>query len=175
MPFKLAVRNGDYENAPEGTVQAVVVDVIDLGMRPNKFKPGESVQKAQVAFQTEDETSAGSPFVVRSFPMTASMDRKANLRKLIETINGSIKDEDLDAEGEFDIESIIGRNCLVTIEHSPEKEGKIYANVVAVGALPKSMKTKLESRDYTRVQDRDEISFDTEQLETADEKALAKF
>ena len=33
-----------YEPCPAGTHHAVCVDVIDLGMKPNPFKPGEMME-----------------------------------------------------------------------------------------------------------------------------------
>ena len=156
--MKISARNqgGNFTPAPAGTTQGVLVDIIDLGKRPDRFNPGEEVHQMQLAFQLEDEMDNGEPFVVRTFPLRASLNPKSKLFQTITAMRGKITDEELDEEGDFDLDSLIGTNCLVTVEQTEKEGGKIYANVTSVSQLPKKNKTVLEPRNYVRVQDREE-------------------
>lgn len=155
----------NFEIPEEGTGQAVVVDVIDLGLKEDKFSPGEMVHQLTIALQTEDETSEGKPFLVRSYPFRASTNSKSNLYKAIKLIIGrDLEDTDFDSEGDVDLDALlIGRNVNVTIQHNT-KGDKTYANVVDFGALTKSQvkAALLEPRDYVRVQDREEKNEDSD-------------
>jgi hypothetical protein len=52
----------------------------------------------------------------------------------------------------FDVESMIGRNCLLNVTHNQVGD-KTYANVASVNPLMKGMPT-LSPRDYVRKVDR---------------------
>lgn len=152
--------SSSFETAPEGTSQAVVVDIVDLGMNKDFFNEGEMIHQVRVAFQTEDETTEGKPFLVSTFPVKASLNSKSNLYKTIikPLIGRDLTAEDYDAEGDVDLDALlIGLNANVTIEHK-EKGEKTYANVVGVSPLTKGqLKAELlVPRDYVRVQDREE-------------------
>src|SRR5689334_21178594 len=73
--------------APEGTHQAVCVDVIDKGMQPNKFKDGALQHKIDIAWQIDEAREDGKRFVVYK-RYTLSLNEKANLRKDLETWRG---------------------------------------------------------------------------------------
>lgn len=156
MKLSGRTQGGNFEPAPAGTQQGVLVDIIDLGERPDTFNPGQVVHKMQLAFQLEDEMDNGEPFVVRTFPLRASLNPKSKLFQTITAMRGKITDEELDEDGDFDLDTLIGTNCLVTVEHAEKEGGKVYANVTAVSQLPKKTTTRLEPRNYVRVQDREE-------------------
>jgi len=161
--MKLAKSNSSFQLAPEGTTQAVVVDVVDKGMMPG-FNPEELVQKVQLVFQTEEETDEGVPFTVQSFPLNASINSKSTLYKeYIKPILGrGLEEKDFDEEGEVDLDTLlIGKNANVTIEHKTKGENT-YANITGVGTLTTKQEkgAKLEPRNYVRRQDReDDTSF----------------
>ncbi len=153
--------SSSFEAAPEGTAQAVVVDVVDLGMAEDRFNPGEMIQQLRVAFQTEEETSDGKPFLVSTYPVKASLNSKSNLVKTIikPLIGRDLVAEDYDAEGDVDLDALlIGVNANVTIKHN-EKGDRVYANVVDVSPLTKGQlkAEQLVPRDYVRMQDREEL------------------
>ncbi len=161
--MKVKKSSGTYQLAPEGTTQAVVVDVIDEGMQPG-YNPGEMVPKVKLAFQTEEETTEGKPFLVHSFPLNASVNSKSTLYKeFIKPILGrDLEADDFDDDNDIDLDALLmGKNANITIKHT-EKGEKTYANIVTVGTLPaKQAKAGLlEPRDYVRKQDReDDTSF----------------
>jgi hypothetical protein len=143
---------GDFTPAPAGVHQAVCVDVIDMGMVLEQF-PGQSakdVHKIRLAWQIEENMNNGKPFLVQK-RYTLSLHEKANLRHDLEGWRARpFTDEELAG---FDVEAVIGKNCLLNVVHSTKPGGKTYANVSAVMPLKKGM-AKMDASEYTRVKDR---------------------
>lgn len=140
--------SGNYTPAPEGTHQAVCVDVIDKGMQPNPFKDGALQHKIDIAWQIDELRDDGKRFVVYK-RYTLSLNEKATLRHDLESWRGRkfTRDEEMG----FDVESVIGANCLINVQHKSgtKDPNKTFANVAAVMALPRGM-SKLTAEGYTR-------------------------
>jgi hypothetical protein len=172
--MKLSKPANNFQLAPEGTTQGVVVDVVDMGMQEDRFNDGEFVHQVRVVFQTEDQTEEGVPFITSTYPVRASINSKAKLYGFIKTLLGrGLEEGDFDSDGEIDLDSLlIGKNANITIEHKTSGE-KTYANVVGIGALTSKQQksTLLEPRDYTRIQDRDDTSFNYGENAKADAAA----
>ncbi len=132
--------------APAGTHQAVCVDVIDKGMVETTWEGKKKMQhKIAIAWQIDELRDDGKRFVLyRRY--TLSLNEKASLRKDLESWRGRAftRDEEMG----FDVESVIGANCLINIQHNKSGE-KTYANVVSVMPLLKGM-PKLAAEDYSR-------------------------
>lgn len=141
-----------YTPPPAGVHQAVCVDVIDKGiLEVNYAGKTKKQHKVSLAWQIDETRDDGKRFIVYK-RYTASLNEKATLRKDLESWRGRAftRDEEMG----FDVENVIGVNCLVNIQHNA-KDGTIYANVVAVMPLAKGMQ-KLTAVDYVREQDRAE-------------------
>lgn len=140
----------DFQPAPAGVHQAVCVDVVDLGILEVTYKGETKKQhKVNLAWQIAEARDDGKPFLVFK-RYTLSLSEKANLRKDLEAWRG--KPFSGDEEMGFDVESVIGANCLLNIQH--KKSGDTtYANVVSITPLLKGMPL-LSARDYVRKQDR---------------------
>lgn len=129
------------ELAPEGTHNAVCVQVIDLGtQKVRDFKDKEKfndVRKLNMAFQlVEEETSEGKAVVVyRQYTFSASP--KSNLMKDLKAWVG-LKIENA---ADFDTDTLLGKACSITVEHETTEKGT-YANISNIAALPKGMKAK---------------------------------
>jgi hypothetical protein len=137
-----------YAPTPEGTHQAVCVDIIDKGKQPNPFKEGALQHKVDIAWQVDELRDDGKRHVVYK-RYTASLNEKATLRHDLESWRGRPF-----TTGElagFDLESIIGANCLLNVVHKPSTKdpSKVFANVAAVMPLIRGMQ-KLEPVDYKR-------------------------
>lgn len=150
----VAKANGDggktFEPAPEGVHQGVCVDVIDLGILDVTWQGQSKKQhKINVAWQINELRDDGKPFLVFK-RYTLSLSEKANLRKDLESWRG--KAFTRDEEMGFDVESVIGANCLLNIQHKVSGD-KTYANVVSIMPLAKGM-AKISATDYVRKQDR---------------------
>lgn len=149
----VAKANGDgktFDPAPAGVHQGVCVDVIDLGVLDVTWQGKSKKQhKINVAWQITETREDGKPFLVFK-RYTLSLSEKANLRKDLESWRGRAftRDEEMG----FDVESVIGANCLLNIQHN-EVADKTYANVVSIMPLVKGM-SKMAAADYVRKQDR---------------------
>lgn len=140
----------DFQPAPVGVHQAVCVDVVDLGILEVTYKGETKKQhKVNLAWQLSELRDDGKPFLVFK-RYTLSLSEKANLRKDLESWRGRkfTRDEEMG----FDVESIIGANCLLNITHNQTGD-KTYANVVSIMPLVKGMPT-LSAKDYVRKADR---------------------
>jgi hypothetical protein len=134
-----------FTPAPEGVHQAVCVDVIDKGMHPNKFNPGKDQRKIDVAWQINERRDDGKPYLVYK-RYTLSLNEKATLRHDLESWRG--KAFTSDEERGFDVETIIGHNCLINVQHNVSGD-RTYANVKAVMPLAKGMQ-KMAAEGYER-------------------------
>lgn len=129
--------------APAGTHYARCYQIVDLGTHEKVF-PGKAPRLAReirVSWELPDEKHAFSeekgeqPFSVHK-TYTLSLHEKSNLRHDLESWRGrQFTDEELK---KFDLVAILSAACLVTVTHV-EKQGKRYANVVSVAAVPKGM------------------------------------
>jgi len=149
----VAKASGDgqtFTPAPAGVHQAVCVDVVDLGLLDVTWQGVKKTQhKVNVAWQIAEDRDDGKPYLVFK-RYTLSLSEKANLRKDLESWRG--KKFTRDEEMGFDIERLIGVNCLLNITHNEVKD-KTYANVVSIMPLVKGMPT-ISARDYVRKMDR---------------------
>ena len=76
-----------FTPAPEGTHQAVCVDILDKGMLPNKFREGALQRKIDIAWEITETRDDGKRFVVYK-RYTLSLNEKANLRHDLESWRG---------------------------------------------------------------------------------------
>jgi hypothetical protein len=137
---------GGTTPAPEGAHQAVCVDVIDKGMVESNFDGKPKMQhKVSVAWQIDATRDDGKRFVIYK-RYTLSLNEKATLRKDLESWRGRAftREEEMG----FDVESVIGANCLINVQHA-KKGDKTYANVVSVMPLFKGLQ-KMVPVGYVR-------------------------
>ena len=141
-----------FTPAPEGVHHAVCCDVIDLGLMDTGFKDEKTGQpkiqhKINVVWQIGELRDDGKRFQLYK-RYTLSLGDKAILRHDLESWRG--KAFTFDELAGFDVEKLIGANCLVNVQHRKSKDGtKTYANVVAVMPLVKGM-PKMGIHDYER-------------------------
>lgn len=136
--------DNNIEPAPEGNHFAVCDMVVDLGKQLTEYK-GEKKEKHQVyirwqipserkEWEYEGEKHEGPVQIGKTY--TASLNEKSNLRKDLKSWRTrDFTAEELDA---FDVSKLLGVSAMVTITHT-DKDDKTYANVSAVGGLPKGM------------------------------------
>ena len=133
--MKLPEPGNQREVAPEGNHVAVCRQFIDLGTQTTVYKDDTKAQrKVLLGWELCDESdSEGRPFMVfRRY--TFSMYEAATFRKHLESWRGKkFQPEDFGPDG-FDTRNLIGVPCMVQVSHSNG-----YANVDAVGSLPKGM------------------------------------
>lgn len=137
MPIIAKRDNVSFEQPTPGTVQAVCVFVHDIGNQPGEYQGKPNVaHKAIVAWELKQKMTqgeyAGKPFMITRY-YTVSLSEKSNLRKDLESWRGrAFTDDELDG---FDIETIRGANCLLSIVATESGKRKVSG----VMALPVGM------------------------------------
>jgi hypothetical protein len=155
---------GNFQPAPSGVHQAVCVDVVDLGMLDVAWQGKTKRQhKVNVAWQINEDRDDGKPYLVFK-RYTLSLHEKAGLRKDLESWRGRkfTRDEEMG----FDLESVIGANCLLNITHNQVAD-KTYANVVSIMPLAKGMPA-MAARDFVRKVDREPVANEHHTEQAAD-------
>ena len=134
-----APNDKDFELPPAGTHKAICYRVIDLGTQETTYQGTPKKQhKILVSWELPDEKmSDDRPFTI-STRYTWSMSEKGNLRADLESWRGVPFTEKDFGPGGFDIKSIIGKGCLLTIVQET-KNGKTYANIKSISKLMKGM------------------------------------
>ncbi len=149
-----------YAPAPAGVHQGVCVDVIDKGVLEVTYAGKTKKQhKVSLAWQIDEARDDGKLHIVYK-RYTLSLNEKATLRKDLESWRGRAftRDEEMG----FDVESIIGANCLLNVQHNTSGD-RTYANVVAVMPISKGMTKRAVADGYVREQDRTETPAEDEQ------------
>jgi hypothetical protein len=151
MPIIAKDSGGNFLPAPPGTHQAVCVDVIDEGMQPG-FEDQKEVHKISLVWQI-DETNPETDyrFTVRKW-YTLSLNEKSNLSGDLEAWFGRTFTTE-ERQGGFDVETVVGRGCQLTVAHKITGAGKTRAAVKTVSGLGKGM-SPMQPHDYVRVKDR---------------------
>lgn len=123
---------GTFQPVEVGSHIAVCFSLIDLGIQGGgKF---EAKPKVAISFQFPGQlTDDGKPKVITQ-QYTNSMNKKANLRKTVETWFGKSFPSDKAAE-EFDLSLLLGRACLANVIHKDGGE-KTFANINAIMPIP---------------------------------------
>lgn len=128
-----------YELPPQGTFLARCYQFIHIGTVEDTYM-GEvkKFNKIRLSFELPTKTKvfkegeSAKPITVHQ-EYTLSMGSKANLRKIVEGIIGTtLKDEEAYA---FDVESLVGKPCLLTIKHKTSASGKVRAEISSVTEL----------------------------------------
>jgi hypothetical protein len=141
-----------FEPAPAGMHQAVCVDVVDLGVLDETWQGKTKRQhKVNLAWQIAELRDDGKPFLVFK-RYTLSLHEKAGLRKDLESWRG--KKFTRDEEMGFDLETVLGANCLLNITHNPVGD-RTYANVASISPLMKGM-SPMSAKGYVRKVDREQ-------------------
>lgn len=132
------------EPVPAGAHVARLYQILHVGTVPTTYQ-GQPRQTDQVRLTFElcnekKEFRAGEgekPLSISTRFETYSMGKKANLRRLVEGMLGvALHDEE--ARG-FDLDELLGQECLLTVVHTQGNDGNTYANIKGASPLPKGM------------------------------------
>ncbi len=136
-------KGNPMEPIPAGVHVAVCYGVVDLGTHFNQ-KYNKEVHKILVQLElpecrAEFERDGQKVKLPRAISKryTLSLSEKSNLRKDLESWRGR-KFTAQELAG-FDIAAIIGAPCQIQVVHEAGKDGRTYAAIAAIMALPKSM------------------------------------
>lgn len=130
------------EIADEGTYPARIYEYIHLGTQKGEWEGRETnYYKIRFTFELPTEKRVfkegeeEKPLAM-SYDATLSFNEKANLRKLAEACVGKMTD----AEAvNFDVDTLVGKACLVSVAHKPPKDGIVYPFITGFMPLMKGL------------------------------------
>lgn len=133
-------KGGDFKKVPEGVHMATCIWLYDLGTQHNaQFNVDQ--QKCLIAWEIPEERvdiEGASKAMVISKKYTVSLNVKASLRKDLEAWRGrAFTEEELAG---FNLKNILGKPCQLQVIHKQGENGKVYANIAAIMAVPKGHK-----------------------------------
>ncbi len=144
-----------FDPIEEGTHVGVCYMLVDLGMQYSEVYKTKS-RKVLIGWEIPDEVielEDGPHPRTLSKQYTASLDERANLRQDLAAWRGrDFTDQELEA---FDLRNIVGAPCLINVIHKTNN-GKTYANIQNIMALPKGMpKAKISDKPIVYDIDKD--------------------
>lgn len=175
MKYPTGGSGQDFVKASAGTHIAICNQIVDVGLQPGnpkfeglKGKDGKPDQRGmpcptvylrfeipaeRVTYQ-KNGTDVEGPVTIW-WNGRASMNEKANLRKAASALAGKVL---TDQEAElFDIDTVIGKACMILVAHSDD--GK-YANVKNFMALPKGSATPKPENPLVLYSTENDASYD---------------
>lgn len=147
----------DFTPAPRGTHRAVLVDVVDLGTEETQWGPKSFVRFIWEIDKVFPDT--GRRFTcsekynntLNAYKQGNSVKRSKLRLAIIDMLGRDIPDAEAKR---FDLESLLGTPCEITIKHKQSEDGATtYANVIAI-EVPNG-EPLAPSGEYVRKIDRD--------------------
>jgi len=122
---------GERELVPANLHNAVIVDLIDLGVVEETWD-GRTTQKRKCRYVLELEAKRkdGKQFNVGTRRFTATMGERSKLEEFARDVIGK-PFTDAERRG-FKASSLVGKQVKVLTKHAVAKDGKTYANIAAV-------------------------------------------
>lgn len=134
----------NYIPPEEGMHRAALVDVIDLGMQPNRFNPEKANHVIKFVYELETIRPGTTYHYTLSERFNLSFHEKATLAKRLKGWK-----VDIPTEGRFSFSTLKNRPAVILVEHNVGGDGKTYANVGKV-MQDKSDTPYVPSGDYKR-------------------------
>jgi hypothetical protein len=124
---------GDFVLAPEGTSTAVLVCLAYLGKHESTYNGETRIRELLgLSYELSERGEDGRALAVQEV-MTASLHEKSKFFPRVLALCGG-----KEPLAGFDLAGLLGRGCVITIGHV-QKDGRTYANVLQVGALPRGL------------------------------------
>lgn len=142
----------EFKVIPEGTHLARCISWVDIGTHEFEYN-GEtkSPRKLRLSWETPNEKAVfkegeeEQPFIV-STELTMSFHEKSNLFKMLSGWIG-LTDKD---KAKFNPEKdVLGKTCLITVQHQETKSGNTFAKVVNVAPPMKGTDCPKQINDST--------------------------
>lgn len=128
----------DFDPVPEGSHFAVCDMFVDLGLQDSRFGakhkvyfrwqiPNLTVKYEKDGHQIEAPMSIGATY-------TLSLAEKSNLRPMLQSWRGRAFTPD--ELKKFDVSTVVGAPCMITVTHTPKDGGGVFSNVASVAKMP---------------------------------------
>lgn len=135
----------DFEPVPEGPHPAICDMFVDFGLQETTGKFAGKIQhkvyfrwqipSLRLSYEKDGVKHEGPMTIGAKF--TLSLHEKAALRKVLQTWRG--KAFTVGELKKFDVTTVVGAPCLLSVSHTPKDGGGVYANVDSVMRLPHGM------------------------------------
>jgi hypothetical protein len=146
---------GDYNPAPAGLQDLLLVDIIDRGYRLNDYNKQDIKVQRKIAFRyalDAIDEDTGKQFFVDDV-LTFSMDKRATMRARVSSgLGQEFSDEEA---GALDIETLVGMQFQGMIVHK-DRGDRVYANIQTImpqakGSTPIALLEEYERtyKDYS--------------------------
>ena len=128
----------DFDPVPEGSHLAVCDMFVDLGMQDGHFGAKHKIYlrwqipALRLSYEKDGEKVEGPMSIGATY--TLSLSEKSNLRPILQAWRGRAFTPD--ELKKFDVTTVLGAPCMITVTHEPKKDGGVYANVASVAKLP---------------------------------------
>jgi hypothetical protein len=142
MPiYTKPAKKGNFIIPPAGNHPAVCYNVHDLGFQKSNYQGKELISPKIIIVWEIDELIPEGQYEGKRFTITKeytnTLSEKSNLRRdLTSWRNKPFTEEELE---KFDLEKLIGINCLLNIVHKPKKDGSLKADIASIAPLAKGM------------------------------------
>jgi hypothetical protein len=123
--MKLNTSATNFQLPPEGTHAATFTGFEDLKERPHPFQPGKMQHQVKLTFSIPCDAG----LLKQHTWMTASLNENAWLFKVVRALLGK------KPNGVVDLNDLIGRSCLIEIEHY-NSNGKQRSKIVDYSPAP---------------------------------------
>lgn len=136
---------GDFAPVPQGPHPAVCDMFVDLGLQETTGKFAGKIQHKiylrwqipgqRLSYEKDGVTHEGPMTIGAKY--TLSLHEKAALRKILQSWRGrAFTESELK---QFDVTTILGKPCLLSVSHAPRDGGGVYANIDSIMQLPEGM------------------------------------
>jgi hypothetical protein len=150
LGLKASIDSTNFEREPvqEMLQGGVIADVVDLGLKDDKFNPGKKKHKCYLMWILDEVDSNGRN--KRAFQnFTVSLHEKARLRKFVESLGFK-----LEKGVEFEFDNLIGvKRFLVLSQEDSKSGGDPFLQITATMALKKGQSAPDVPADFVRKQD----------------------
>lgn len=133
----------DFPIIEEGTFQARIVQIIDLGTITNNWNGNETFDRTfAIRFETPtettvfDESKGEQPFLVTDNVKFKVTREDSQMKSKLDKIIAAVGDK---ASAQYNIFDLLNRTLLIEIKHNQGTNGKTYANIVNYAKLVKGM------------------------------------
>lgn len=131
----------DFDPVPEGSHLAVCDMFVDLGLQDSNFGAKHKIYlrwqipSLRMEWEKDGEKHEGPMAIGGQY--TLSLSEKSNLRPMLQSWRGQAFTAD--ELKKFDVTTILGKPCMLSVVHKPKDGGGIYANVGTAMKLPKGV------------------------------------
>jgi hypothetical protein len=153
MPLYAKSKGGeDFPIVGPGMKQGVCYLIADIGTQPSnspQFKPRRQVVigwelpgEPKIEIERDRKKTLMPRVLSRTFGL--SLSKKSNLKPVLESWRGRPFTE-VELDG-FDLQKVLGANCLLNVINERRDDGKTFANIASVSPLmPQMVKARAEN------------------------------